>query len=174
MTTARRIDKADTNGAFYLPDQTPFDDMPPAIIQGVKLAGERGAGFTLITLPLPPSANRYWRRGKYGNMHISKIAETYRAHIDDYCQRAKIIAPLAGDVYLVAVVYRNHAALDLNNCTKILYDAIQGHILKNDNQIAYEYHIRDYDRARPRVELLAFEAAAADDGKIGKRRKKRG
>jgi Holliday junction resolvase RusA-like endonuclease len=105
-----------------------------------------------LTLPVPPSANRYWRRAGT-HLHLSADAVAYRRDVANRCRLAKV-KPLIGDVSLAVVWYRARKSGDTGNRLKQLEDALQGHAYLNDNQIA-ELHIvrRDTDRSHPRVEV---------------------
>ena len=97
--------------------------------------------MTTITLPYPPSANRYLRHTARG---------TYRtAEADRYCAAVQQIAADAvagkhkGRVALLAKLHpkrtmagkASKARLDLDNCIKVACDALQGVLYDNDRQI---------------------------------------
>jgi crossover junction endodeoxyribonuclease RusA len=97
--------------------------------------------MTTITLPYPPSANRYLRHTARG---------TYRtAEADRYCAAVQQIAAesvagkLKGRVELLAKLHPKAAMagkasktrMDLDNCIKVACDALQGVLYDNDRQI---------------------------------------
>lgn len=97
--------------------------------------------MTIITLPYPPSANRYLRHTARG---------TYRtAEADRYCAAVQQIAAAsvagkhAGRVSLLAKLHpkttktgvASKTRMDLDNCIKVACDALQGVLYDNDRQI---------------------------------------
>ena len=97
--------------------------------------------MTTITLPYPPSANRYLRHTARG---------TYRtAEADRYCAAVQQIAAASaavkhkGRVYLLAKLHPKRTTagkasktrMDLDNCIKVACDALQGVLYDNDRQI---------------------------------------
>ncbi len=97
--------------------------------------------MTTITLPYPPSANRYLRHTARG---------TYRtAEADRYCAAVQQIAADAvagkhkGRVALLAKLHpktttagkASKIRMDLDNCIKVACDALQGVLYDNDRQI---------------------------------------
>ena len=95
----------------------------------------------MILLPYPPSANRYWRT--FRGRHVrSADAVTYRGEV---MSRASIygLHLLRGPVKVLATLHpkltRKGVAslvrIDLDNCVKVVLDALQGVAYDNDNQI---------------------------------------
>jgi len=97
--------------------------------------------MTTITLPYPPSANRYLRHTARG---------TYRtAEADRYCSAVQQIASASaavthkGRVALLAKLHpkatktgvASKTRMDLDNCVKVACDALQGVLYDNDRQI---------------------------------------
>ena len=105
-----------------------------------------------VTLPVSPSANRYWRKTRTGQVYVSAEAKAYRETVGWTC-RAAGIEPLAGPVSLTLHVYFTGRALDTDNYVKILSDALQGHAYRNDNQVDELHVYRQRDRSRPRIEV---------------------
>lgn len=104
-----------------------------------------------LTLPLPPSSNRYWRHvGR--KVLLSREAREYR----DHC-RLVAVAQYGGD--LIAERVRVHAEVyrdlrgDLMNHEKQLLDALEGAVIVNDSQVWDMRMIRHLDRENPRVEV---------------------
>ena len=122
-----------------------------------------------LTLPLPPSANRYYRR--VGNRTLlSADARKYR----DACRLAAV-AQYGGDLVEDRVrvridVYRDLRG-DLMNHEKQLMDALEGAVIADDKQVWDCRLVRHLDRENPRVEITleAIEAhdAVASDGQGG-------
>lgn len=104
-----------------------------------------------ITLPLPPSANRYWRYTR-GRVLVSREARAYRAR----CQTAALaqrVQMLDGDVEVSGTVYFENRRRDLDGAIKVLFDALEGIAYRNDRQVASIALERAIDRDRPRVEI---------------------
>lgn len=100
---------------------------------------------TSITLPYPPSANRYWRNFR-GRMVVSAEAKAFKV-------QAALIAKLAGAqmiagaVSMLVDIYRPARRGDLDNTLKVTIDALQGIFYENDSQIV-EIHARLHDDKR--------------------------
>ena len=112
-----------------------------------------------LTLPLPPSANRYWRHvGTKGLLSAS--ARKYRAA----CAFAAAVqwrgAPIVGRVRVRADVFMDLRG-DLDNRIKQLLDGVQTTVLTNDSQVWDLHLVRHLDRERPRVELTIEPIGAA-------------
>ena len=104
-----------------------------------------------LTLPYPPSANRYWRHNR-GRIHRSAEAEAYKHHVGLLCNAADIW-PVEHEVALDLVFFRPAKRMDLDNMLKVLLDALQGHAYINDSQVAEIHATRMDDKANPRVEV---------------------
>ena len=114
-----------------------------------------------LTLPYPPSANRYWRttaRGGRVLTYLSEEARAYRAHVLRL-GRALGVTPTSADVELRLVVYRPRRAGDLSNRVKVLEDALIGVAYADDSQVVRIVAERLDDAASPRVEVEVREVA---------------
>lgn len=155
----------------YLPpfEAPPLADLPQPV-QSAYFEAYAGYPPIVLTLPFPPSANRYWRHFRGHNVR-SKEADKYIDLVKLYVrQQFPAFKPMERDVKALFYFYRFNAARDLNNCIKVLEDALQGAAYVNDNQIADSRQIRDYDNERPRVHVVLHEMTPADFGKIKSRR----
>ncbi len=104
-----------------------------------------------IVLPLPPSANRYWR--SIGNRAIvSEDARAYKAGVWLVAQHAGL-HPFVGPVAVYLHVYRGRKAGDLDNYGKVLLDALCGVAYQDDGQVVEIHSWRHDDAANPRVEV---------------------
>jgi crossover junction endodeoxyribonuclease RusA len=108
-----------------------------------------------VTLPYPPSANRYWRKFR-GNMVVSAEAKAYREVV---ATRLYGVKPYTGDVSLTVGVYRPQKSGDLDGRLKQLLDALQGYLYVDDKQIVRIVADRYDDKANPRVEVTVAEIA---------------
>lgn len=120
--------------------------------EGANAADTAGTGaFFRVTLPIPPSANRYWRNFR-GRMVVSAEAQAYKAAaaISAKDQGAWLIC---GDVAIQVDFYRARKAGDLDNRLKVILDSLNGIAYEDDNQIT-EIHARRFDdKGNGRVEI---------------------
>lgn len=107
----------------------------------------------ILTVPYPPSANRYWRMAR-NRLYPSAEAKAYKEEVRLTNLRCK---PLEGKVKLTAKVYRPRKAGDLMNREKVLCDALQGVAYLDDNQIWEAHFFMFDDKANPRVEVEITE-----------------
>jgi crossover junction endodeoxyribonuclease RusA len=104
----------------------------------------------IFTLPVPPSANRYWR--VWNNRIV--VTDEARAYKDEIALLLRACIPLEGDVSVNFTVFRPRMKGDLDNYNKILFDALQGLCYYNDSQIVEIHSYRKDDKIKPRVEIL--------------------
>ena len=104
-----------------------------------------------LTLPEPPSANRWWRNVN-GRMVTSEAARKYKADVAVYgtIARAK---PIAGPVSVLIHWYRGRKSGDLDKRVGILLDSLQGVAFENDSQVVELHAFRRDDKDNPRVEI---------------------
>jgi crossover junction endodeoxyribonuclease RusA len=109
----------------------------------------------ILTLPYPPSANRYWRSFR-GRIVKSKEARDYQQAV--ICL-ATVGAPsgfptlLTGAVGLQLNFYRPQRRGDLDNRIKVLVDALQGIVYSDDKQVSELHAYLHDDKLFPRVEV---------------------
>lgn len=138
-----------------------------------------------LTLPYPPSANRYWRhsaRGGFAKVHLSAEAKAYR---EDVAWRARLagMQPIAGRVALTVRLFPHLPkdwqrrqrkdpetwddtvqCIDLGNCEKVLSDALNGVAWRDDSQhrrIVLERMPPDERGARVEIEIASLAPASA-------------
>lgn len=107
-----------------------------------------------LSLGYPVSLNRYLRHAN-GRTYRNKDADTYRLHVAAECQRARIDRPLVGLLEIRMVLHPHLPAnaakrerkdganwwhegvrcLDLDNCQKVVLDAMQDFVYGDDAQI---------------------------------------
>jgi len=105
-----------------------------------------------LTLPYPPSANRYWRKGRNGRIYVSPDAEAYKNEVF-FLSVSKKLELFEGLLSVKFDFYRPLKSGDLSNRIKVLEDALQGICYKDDKQIV-EIHARRFDdKSNPRVEV---------------------
>lgn len=97
-----------------------------------------------MLLPEPPSANVYWRRHghvTYRTREAKAYCEAVAALTASHRTNGQPCFP-TGDVTCVVVWHRSIKRGDLDNRTKILYDALQGSVYGDDAQIAQDWRRR--------------------------------
>lgn len=112
-----------------------------------------------ITLPYPPSANRYWRTFR-GRSVLSAEAKAYKKQVAAILTAAGW-TPAEGPVAYTANIYRPLKSGDLDNRLKVLGDALTGFAWVDDKQVVELHAYRHDDKANPRVEM---EIVALADG----------
>lgn len=105
-----------------------------------------------LTLPYPPSINRYWTIARGGG----RIVPTAQGR--DYKELVRITnhecVPLEGDVRITLTVYRPQKRGDLDNVLKVALDALIGVCYGDDAQIVEIHAYRHDDKHNPRVEVV--------------------
>lgn len=128
----------------------------------VGAPGEMASAPTLaaqyIEMPLPPSANRYWRYTSTG-VYVSEEAENYKAGVA-LRARCTNMRPYTGPVALYIHVYRQQARGDLDNYAKVLCDSLNGCAYGDDSQVVELHMFRHDDKKHPRVEVEIREVTA--------------
>lgn len=104
-----------------------------------------------LTLPQPPSANRWWRNVN-GRMVTSKEAREYKALIAVLGDSKKLPA---GPVRLTIDWYRERKSGDLDKRLGVCLDALQGVLYDNDSQITELIARRHDDPTNPRIVVTA-------------------
>lgn len=108
-----------------------------------------GGGFS-ITLPLPTSANRIWRRGKGGKTtHISAEYAAWKQDARAALQRMEL-PPVYGPYRLVIEVSERDRG-DLDNRIKALSDLLVSLKLTSDDRNAWEISTRRNKQVHPRL-----------------------
>lgn len=107
----------------------------------------------IFTLPVPPSANRYWKI--YNNRIV--VTEEARAYKETIRLLLAQCVPLKGDVCVNFTVFRPAHRGDLDNYNKVMFDALQGIAYDNDNQIVEIHSFREDDKDNPRVEFYVYK-----------------
>lgn len=115
-----------------------------------------------LTLPYPPSANRYWRSVR-GRVLVSAEARAYKERVRAYFSRAR---PLTGPVGIDLRIFRPRKIGDLDNAIKVLLDALRGMAYLDDRQVVVIHAWRYDDAKRPRAEITIAGATVATDAEI--------
>lgn len=102
-----------------------------------------------LTLPYPPSANRYWRAAR-GRVFVSKEAKDFKAKVAEIAKAT----PLTGPVDVRLMVYRPARRGDLDNSIKVTLDALKGIAFEDDAQVESLCAFRYDDKDNPRVDVV--------------------
>ena len=105
-----------------------------------------------LTLPLPPSANRYWKQAN-GRIYVSAEARRYKEDVGWICA-ALGVQPIEGAVSVSINVYRQQKRGDLDNFLKVLFDSLKGYCFSDDDQVLHISANRYDDKDNPRIEVM--------------------
>lgn len=109
-----------------------------------------------LTLPEPPSANRWWRNVN-GRMVTSAAARKYKAGVG----QLRGYAVTTGPVAITIDWYRGRKSGDLDKRLGVVLDALQGVLYDNDAQIVDIRARRHEDASNPRIEVEVAPASPA-------------
>ncbi len=130
----------------------PVPDELPLVAEPIALKAKQW-----LTLPYPPSANRYWRsiiiKGSV-RVLLSSEARKYKAAVQTM---AGTFPLMEGRIGIVVRIYRPKRIGDLGNRIKVLEDALQGVLFANDSQIEHIEATRHEDKVNPRAEVAVWE-----------------
>lgn len=104
----------------------------------------------MIKLPQPVSANVYWRKGAFGQLHRSQEAVNYKARVKDICESLHV-HPLEGKLRATIYMATSNSRRDTDNQIKVLMDACQGFLFHNDNQVV-SFVIERCEAPAPKLE----------------------
>lgn len=110
-----------------------------------------------FTLPISPSANRYWRVYR-GRAVKSEAAKEYQ-NTAGWLAKSQGVEVMSGAVGIRLTVYRKQKSGDLDNYAKCLLDSLRGIAYQDDKQVVELHLYRRDDKQNPRVEVEIWEAA---------------
>lgn len=113
----------------------------------------------VLTLPVPPSANNYWRSCR-GRVFKSKEAIQYKETAQYLAKKQGFTEPLTGALSVSMRFYRERKSGDLDNRFKCLFDSLNGILWKDDSQIVEIHAYRFDDKNNPRIELNIKEVSS--------------
>ena len=105
-----------------------------------------------VTLPWPPSANRYWRNVD-GIMRVSEQARKYKQEVRNILNTERIEEDRTSALAVTIHMYRPTKTGDVDNYAKVALDSMQGQLYKNDSQIIELHVYRHDDKLNPRLEI---------------------
>ncbi len=118
-----------------------------------------------LSLPEPPSANRYYRRA---GTHTHRSAEAVR-YIEQVRLRVLVagIRKVTGAVEVRFVWYRKKRVGDLDNRVKVTLDALQHGAFGDDGKVRRLIcEMSDDEPTRPRVEVVILPFVASEPGAL--------
>jgi crossover junction endodeoxyribonuclease RusA len=144
---------------FAAPRPRPSHYAARTVTHAPLFDGPAPSGPIRVTLPYPPSANRYWRTRVAGGgkrafvqTYPSEEAKAFKAAVAAICAAAGV-RPLTGDVTLAIDLYRPQRSGDVSNRIKVLEDALIGFAFGDDAQVRHVDIQRDEDKRTPRAEV---------------------
>lgn len=105
--------------------------------QAAPLAAPPTGRVIRLLLPMPPSANRYWRNTNTGS-HVSREAREYKELVKNGTSGVEM---LHGRLSLTLVYYGLPKIADMDNRIKVLVDSLKGIAYVDDASI---YHLEAF------------------------------
>ena len=109
-----------------------------------------------LTLPMPPSVNRIWRRKKGGGVYLDPKAAEFKETVGRICLIERV-KPIPRPIVTLHVYFPNHRS-DVDNRAKLTLDALQGFAYQNDKEIVCVCLWKHFDKNDPRVEVTITTA----------------
>jgi crossover junction endodeoxyribonuclease RusA len=113
-----------------------------------------------LTLPVPPSVNRYWRNISVNNRPRTLISEEGRNYKREVALLARAVDPIHGPVSVAYFVYRPRKSGDIDNYLKSLLDSLKGIAFLDDDQVVELHGYRRDDKTDPRVNVIIQEVVS--------------
>jgi len=108
----------------------------------------------ILTLPVCPSANTWWRNVK-GRMVKSREARQYQETVGTLALMSRMpYIQKPTEVCVTIRWFREALRGDLDKRYSIMLDALQGIAFENDSQIGEIHAYRSLDRENPRMEIM--------------------
>lgn len=121
-------------------------------------------GVTQYRLPMPPSANTYWRhvvvRGR-ATVLVSQEARNYKESVAMLAKRLGM-PKLTGNVCVRLQVHRSRKSGDLDNRIKVTLDALKGIAFVDDEQVVH-IDVRRFEApGNPHIVISIEEASMTE------------
>ncbi len=110
-----------------------------------------------FTLELPPTTNNLYRAAHHGGRTYQYLTGEARAWKEaaQWEMKDRRCRLIEGPVEVVATFYLKRER-DIENA-KLLFDALEGTVIKNDSQIVSMHLFKEKDKDNPRVVLEVYE-----------------
>lgn len=108
-----------------------------------------------LVLPMPPSANRYWRTmvNRKTGAAMTFVSEEAKAFKKRVASIASLDTLIYSEIAVSLTVFRPQRSGDLDNRLKCCLDAMQGVVYANDSQIVEIHAYRKEDKHNPRIKV---------------------
>ena len=112
----------------------------------------------LLTLPMPPSANQYWRpiafKGR-AMMGVTNEARKYKRVVKERLESWVYLPYTRADKLRVAIyAYPANLRGDVTNLPKVLLDSLEGIVMVNDiSVVSMSIDLIAVDKENPRVQI---------------------
>ena len=114
----------------------------------------RDIKFTVEAAPL--STNHVYRRGANRRIFMTNEGQAFKDEIGWEAKKAMIgEQPWEGPVIVALWLYMPSKRGDAHNSEKLIFDALQDIVYKNDRQIVAHVCLSFVDKERPRMEIYA-------------------
>jgi crossover junction endodeoxyribonuclease RusA len=109
-----------------------------------------------LDLPIPPSVNAIYTMRKQLTAKAQRYIRIARALINEAVEEQRWGKPERTEwLYVDLVFYMPDRKIrDSHNCLKLLLDVLQGTVFENDYFVLPRIQSVEYDKERPRVEVL--------------------
>jgi len=112
----------------------------------------------VVTLPMPPSVNHYWRHGRNGT-YISAEGKAYRAEVLRRCKSPVVLYPHQRLAVTLTLHANSRRPYDVDNRAKACLDALEkAGVYGNDGQIDRLFvlrgEVRDTAACEVRIEVI--------------------
>lgn len=107
-----------------------------------------------FTIPeVPGSVNHLYGQTRFGRKYIKPQGKAFKSIVHNSLSNIDIpIAIFENKLCIKFTIYfKSLRKRDLDNCMKILWDSLEGHLFEDDFQIDEYTVIRAYDKEYPRV-----------------------
>lgn len=102
-----------------------------------------------IDLPLPPSTNAIWRRGKHGGVYLAPAVRAFRDEVA-WSIRAAGVKRFEGAIRIVATFHpADKRVFDVDNRIKSLLDALVYADLLEDDRFVTDIHAKKGEVLKP-------------------------
>ena len=116
--------------------------------------GLKSVAKIYLTLPSPPILNHLYGISRNGVRYKKPAHTQYVTNVQKLCRVQYQGKPLTTSMYVELRWYRPRRSGDIDSCLKTMLDAMQGFIYENDSKIDKLLITRDYDKERPRMEVM--------------------